>query len=156
MIKIPSVDDFIDYFGYSESIELTNLENPENDLVNEERLENAIATAYKFIISYDSLCQYPGKVAIRTAIKRLTLDISRYFLDSLHRREDVTTNYENCIKFLELCIENKNGIISLTDEELEELELTQYKKSRITYKSGRRAFTDKNLSNYRNQELYFN
>lgn len=151
-MNIPSVQDFIDFFGITESIEISNLENPENQYINEERIENALNTAYEFIMGYEALCQYPGKVAIRKSIKRLMLDIGRYLLDSLQRREDVTTNYENCIDFLKLCIDNKDGLVNITDEEALELGLNR---SKISYRVGRRAFTDDNLSKYRNQDLYY-
>lgn len=153
----PTVENFVQFFGQMEAIELSNLEDPSNGYVVEEKIQNAMDVAYEFVMSYDSLCALPGKVAIRKAIKRLVLDISRYFLDSLQRREDVTTNYNNCIEFLDKCVENKTGLIILSDEEAEQLGLFgEINKTIISYKSGRRAFTDKGLSKYRNQELYFN
>jgi len=151
----PNVQDFIDFFGVTESIEISNLENPENQYINEERIEYSLNTSYEFIMGYDALCQYPGKVAIRKSIKRLMLDISRYLLDSLQRREDVTTNYQNCIEFLNRCVENKDGLIDISDEEALELGLLGLNKSKISYKAGRRAFTDDSLSKYRKQDLYY-
>lgn len=154
-MNYPQVDDFICFFGELESVEISNLENASEGSVNREKIQNALDTAYEFIMSYDSLCQLPGKIALRRAIKRLNLDIARYFLDTLQRREDVTTNYQNCIDFLSLCIENKNdGLTLLSDEEAEELGLSGINKAKLSYKTGRRAFTDLSLSKYRNQKLY--
>lgn len=155
-MQIPTVEDFINFFGLVETIELSNLENPSNGSIFEERIEGAINTAYRFIMGYDSLCYLSGKIAIRRAIFRLCLDISRYLLDSLQRREDVTTNYENCIRFLEFCVESKDGLIDISDEEALELGLSNSNNVKLSYKSGRRAFTDENLSKFRKQKLYFN
>lgn len=153
-MNIPTVDDFILFFGELESVEISNLENASEGSVDRGKILNALDTAYEFIMSYDSLCQLPGKIAIRRAIKRLNLDIARYFLDTLQRREDVTTNYQNCIDFLSLCIENKSGLTLLSDEEAEDLGLSGINKAKLSYKTGRRAFTDNSLSDYRNQKLY--
>ena len=76
-----TVDDFINFFGTVESIELSNLEDPSINGINEDRIQNAIDIAFQFVMSYDSLCIYSGKIAIRRALKRLVLDISGYFLD---------------------------------------------------------------------------
>jgi phage gp36-like protein len=154
-MNIPTVDDFILFYGELESVEISNLENASEGSVDRCKIQNALDTAYEFVMSYDSLCQLPGKIALRRAIKRLNLDIARYFLDTLQRREDVTTNYQNCIDFLSLCIENKSdGLTLLSDEEAEELGLSGINKAKLSYKAGRRAFTDLSLSKYRNQELY--
>lgn len=154
MIIVPNVDDFVNFFGLKESIEISNLEDASEGSVNRDKIQIALDIAYEFIMSYDSLCQLPGKIALRRAIKRLVLDISRYFLDTLQRREDVTTNYNNCIEFLALCIENKDGLTFISDEEAEDLDLDGINKTKVTYSSGRRAFTDASLSVFRNQKLY--
>jgi phage gp36-like protein len=146
-------DDFITFYGTQESTELTNIENPAEKGVNYERLEMAMTVAKEFIMGYDSLCSHSGMVAIRKAFRRLLFDITRYFLDSLHRREDVTKNYEDCVRFLEKCLEMK-GSTSLTAEEAEELEMTA-NASLVKYSSGRRAFTDENLTDYRKGKLFF-
>lgn len=155
---IPTVDDFVLFYGELESVEISNLENASEGSVDREKIQNALDTAYEFIMSYDSLCQLPGKIALRRAIKRLNLDIARYFLDTLQRREDVTTNYQNCIDFLALCVENRDGLTLLSDEEAIELGLEgiNKSKSKISWSSGRRVFTDNSLANYRNQKLYRN
>lgn len=145
---------FIEYFGTTESLELSNLENPESQSINGDKINLALDSAFEFIMGYDSLCSFAGKIAIRRAIKRLNLDIARYFLDTLQRREDVTTNYENCIKFMEMCIENNTAVTNITDEELLELGITGYNRKKINYRPGRRAFTDESLSKFRNQALY--
>lgn len=153
MPLILNPDDFETFYGQQETVELTNLENPVEKSINYDRLEMAMTIAKEFILSYESLCSHSGIVAIRKTFRRLLFDITRYFLDSLHRREDVTKNYEDCIRFLEKCIEMK-GSVSLTEEEAEELGMTA-NVNRISYKSGRRAFTDENLNDFRKGKLFF-
>lgn len=150
---ILSPEEFETFYGKQETSELTNIENAAEKGVNFERLEMAMSISKDFIMGYDDMCEQRGKVAIRRAFRRLGFDITRYFLDSLHRREDVTKNYEDCIRFLEKCVEMK-GTTTLNAEEAELLELTS-SVSRINYSSGRRAFTDENLTDFRKGKLFF-
>lgn len=154
VLKVATVEDFVGLFGQMESIEISNLEDASEGSINEVKIQRALDIAYDFIMSYDSLCQYSGKVAIRRAIRRLMLDMSRYFLDVLQRREDVIKSHEDCVDFLKMCVDNKDGWTLLSQEEADELGL-ELKQDKVSYVSGRRVFTDSSLSEFRKQKLYY-
>lgn len=151
MTTLATVDDFILTFGELESLELSSLENVNEQVINRDKIQNALDLAYEFILGYEALCSNEGSIAILKAIRYLTLNIARYMLDTLKRREDVTNTYQSCIEFLQKAIEGSNG--SFSPEELEQYGKTE--KRSVHYSRGRRAFEDKELGNFRKDRFYF-
>lgn len=156
MLNLATPADFIEIFGQVEALELSDLEDPSEDTIDTAKIQTALDMAYNTIMSYDSLCEIYGKLAIRRSIKRLMLDIGRYILDNLSRREDVIAAYNEAIEFLKYCVEKTSGVIDATTDELEELDLlNSATASRVSFTSGRRAFTDDSLFDYRDQKLMY-
>lgn len=153
-----TAENFIETFGQLESIELSNIDNASENSIYRERILNALALSFDEIMGYDSLCSFSGKVAIRRALKPLMLDIARYKLDTIDRRQDIIDAYEKAIKFMESCRELKSKLLNnLTNEELELLDLVgQNSASSPRIRNGRRiGISEQSLSSYRNQKLLF-
>lgn len=156
MLNRATADDFINVFGLVEAIELSNIDDASQHDILKERIDFGLQLAYDEIMSYDSLAKFMGKFAIRTRLKSLMLDIARYKLDTADRRKDVIEAYTSAKEFLKFCVEQKDGNVTATDEEILDLELSltgnSYKHPQFI--NGRRAFTDASLKKYRNQKLY--
>lgn len=153
---LATVNDFILAYGEIESIEISNPENVSQQTVNTARIENALSRAFSFVKGYEALAPIPGKAAIRFALKRLMLDIARYFLDTIKRRDDVIKSYEDCIRFLELAIKMKDSH-QIPDDDLKDIGLDPFYQyiGTITAVRGRRAWSDETLEQYRKQKLFF-
>lgn len=150
-----TVEDFIDTYGQLEAIELSNIDDSTQESIYNVRIQRALDLAFSEVMSYDALCKFAGKYAIRLSLKRLMLIIARYYLDSIERREDVIVEYEKSMEFLEKCqeVSSKDSKIRASDAELEELGLLNYKNSGPRVSRGRIGFTEESLEYYRNQKL---
>lgn len=102
--------EFIAEMQLTETIWLTNLDNPAATTVNSGTLIAALSSASEIIDTYCGnryrLPLYPLPVAM----KAFCIDIARYRLDRIRSREDVRQRYEDAIRFLEqLC----KGMVSI-------------------------------------------
>jgi phage gp36-like protein len=93
-----SPDDFILAFGLKEAIQLTNIDDAAAKSVNVAKLRMAIQDANSLIDSYIEQSGKAGQVLITSNRRRTALTIARYYLDTVRRREDVRTDFENCLK----------------------------------------------------------
>lgn len=93
-----SVDDFILAYGLKEAIQLTNIDDAAATSVNAAKLRLAIQDANSLIDSYIEMSGKAGMVLITSNRRRTALIIARYYLDTVRRREDIRTDYENCLK----------------------------------------------------------
>ncbi|NCJ06681.1 DUF1320 domain-containing protein [Synechococcales cyanobacterium C] len=93
--------EFIDQFGQEESLQLTNLDDPTAEDVDEELLERTLADATDEINGYLE-GRYPLPfTSVPRVLRRVALDIARYRLDRYLARDDARQRYEDAIKFLE-------------------------------------------------------
>lgn len=157
-MNLATSEDFIDLFGKLEAIELSNIDDSTEESILKRRIDQALGLAYDEIMSYESLCEtVAGQIAIRKVIKGLMLDIARYRLDTLERREDIQYAYEKALEFLKLAGENKNNQVDLTVDELAELGLKETAGAgrKPYFKTGRRVWNeeDSHLTYFRNQKL---
>lgn len=152
-----TVDDFVLAFGKIEALEISNIDDSSQELICDERIQMSLDLSFTEIMSYDRLAPKYGKLAIRSTIKPLMLDICRYKLDTLERRPDVTEAYNNAIDFLKMCIDTEyDEGIKPSLEELEEMELLEaFSTERPKFSHGRKVFSDEKLAAYRNQQLLF-
>lgn len=154
-----TVADFIMAFGEVETLELSHINTAsESEEIDENRILNALELAFQETMSYDCLCGFAGKYAIRKSLKRLMLDIARYRLDAIERRQDLVDTYERILDFFKDCRELKESFMTkkISKEEAADLGLEEFRVSRTpTVKRGRLAFDDEYLERYRKQGLYF-
>lgn len=102
--------DFIDYFGESESIELSHLDDPLAVTPNEAKLQTYLDHATAEINGYLQ-SRYTLPLANTPQIlKYHCCDIARYRLDQYRRREDVYERYKTVISYLR---DVAKGIVSL-------------------------------------------
>lgn len=114
--KRGSVDDFILAYGMQEAIQISNINDPSANTVNEARIRMAMEDAESLIDSYITQAPKAGTLLISANRRRTTLIIARYYLDSVRRREDVTQDYERAIKELQASLESNTAIVP--DDEL--------------------------------------
>ncbi len=101
-------EDMVALFGLSEMVQLTNLDNPGAQFVDEDRAEAAIAYSESLIDSFLT-SQIPLPVPDTDAYAQLkkilqgkTLDIARYVLESRGEpRPDVKLRYDMAIAWLQ-------------------------------------------------------
>lgn len=122
-----SVSDFILSFGELETLELSELEDPNETTVNQPRIQEFLDQADLLLSSKEIVTCINGKAMIRLNYKRYQLDIARYYADVLKVRPDVKERYEMALDEInkantpEVC----SGFISR--ELLEDLELLNIK-----------------------------
>jgi phage gp36-like protein len=93
--------DFINTFGETETIMLTNLDAPNAVAPNAVPLDKALADASNVIDAYCGVRYLLPLSPLPTVVNRYCLDIARYMLDRIRSREDVRLRYEDAIKFFE-------------------------------------------------------
>lgn len=152
-----TLTDLIDSFGESELIELTNLDNPSADTINEIKVDAILSQTDGFIEGYLSrVLPFPldsennAHYFILTILKDKAVDIARYRLESKGEvREDVRRRFEDVLKWLEMVAKgeiilwSEDGNISIDDGDNVILN-----KSGIAMRSQSRVFTKKGLNLY--------
>ena len=96
-----TAEEFIISFGLLNSIELSDLDDPESQTIRYKRINLLLDHAYNFIESYTQLVPPAAQIQIRQNFRRLQLDIARYYLDSDKSRPEVETRYEQSLEWLE-------------------------------------------------------
>ncbi|MEI6065244.1 MAG: DUF1320 domain-containing protein [Pseudanabaena sp. ELA748] len=106
MATYATQQDFIDAFGETEIIQLTNLYLATATTINTAKLtqcqEDAKALIDGMISTCPSVAAQMPFVAIPPLLRSYELDICRYRMDSVQAREDVRKRYEDAIKQLTL------------------------------------------------------
>jgi phage gp36-like protein len=97
----PWISDFIDAYGLTEAILITNPENSAALSPNEYKLLRAFEDAEALYNSYVSVEAAANNLIITAGKRRTILTFARYFLDSRCRRKVVTDDYNSAIKELE-------------------------------------------------------
>lgn len=105
-----TVDDFILAYGMQEAVQVSNIDNPSANTVNEARIRMALEDAESLIDSYVTQAPKAGVIIISSSRRRTTLVLARYFLDSVRRRENVTQDYERAIKELDSNISREASV----------------------------------------------
>ena len=94
-------DDFILAYGLREAIQLSNIDDADAIEPNNQKIWMAIQDACALIDNYITMAGRAGKLLISSSRRRTSLIIARYYLDTVRRREDVKTDYQDCIKELQ-------------------------------------------------------
>lgn len=117
-------DDLITLFGQQEMVQLTNLDRPGAQGIDEERLEAAIAYSDSLIDSFLT-AQIPIPVPdndnyaqLKIILKGKTLDITRYVLESRGEpRPDVKMRYDMAIAWLQSVSKGEIQLIASTSSD---------------------------------------
>ncbi len=139
-----TVDDMVELFGDREIVELTNLDNPGAETIDEPRLEKALDYASREVDSYLTAAQYQLPLpSVPLVLRNKVADIARYHLDSYRAREDVRQRYEDAVKWLGLLA---SGKVSLGLDKATQEEITT--DDAVTYYSQPKVFTSRLLRDY--------
>lgn len=103
--KTPTPDDFVMAYGFREAVQLSNLDDPSATSINTERIWVAIQDACALIDSYISQMPRANKLIVSSSRRRVALIFTRYYLDSVRRRQDVTDDYERAVKELDTAMQ---------------------------------------------------
>lgn len=93
--------EFIDEIQLTETVWLTNLDDPTVTTVNSNTLNAALISASEIIDTYCGNRYQLPLDPLPVAMKAFCIDIARYRLDRIRSREDVRQRYEDAIRFLE-------------------------------------------------------
>jgi phage gp36-like protein len=97
-----SVDYFIEIFGFEESLQLSNIENPTGNEIDYRKIQVALNDAAQLIKNYITTAPPQGKILIAGSFRRTQSVIARWYLDSLRPREHVTLQAKEALQQLEL------------------------------------------------------
>jgi phage gp36-like protein len=110
MSQYATISDFIDEIQITETIWLTNLDDPAATAINSNTLNAALIAASEII---DTYCGSRYSLPLDPAPAVMTaycIDIARYRLDRVRSREDVRLRYEDVLKFL---LQVSRGAVSI-------------------------------------------
>lgn len=116
-----TVQDFVDYFGSQESVELSNLDDPTAETVDEVLIARSLDHAHAEVNSYlAGNYTLPLTATVPQILKYDEIEIARFRMDKYRTREDVTERYQLVIQRLR---DISKGIVNLgldqNDKEVE-------------------------------------
>jgi phage gp36-like protein len=94
-------DDFVMAYGLREAIQISNIDDADATQPNTDKIWMAIEDACALIDNYINGATRAGKILISSSRRRTALIIARYYLDTVRRREDVKSDYEQAITELD-------------------------------------------------------
>lgn len=94
-----TVADFVLAFTTIEAVELSNLDSGGSS-VDCDRINKALLDAYKLLVSYKGILVPAAAKVIDINLNRWMLILARYYLDTLRRRDDVSTDYKSVMDML--------------------------------------------------------
>lgn len=97
-----TVDYFIDIYGYNEALELSRLEDPTANTINNERIQLALNDAAVLINNFIETAPPQGKLLIAGSYRRTQAILARWYLDTLRPRQQVVDAAEAALKQLDL------------------------------------------------------
>lgn len=97
-----SVDYFIEVFGYQESVQLSNIDNPTGNKIDYDKIQIALNDAAALINNYILTAPPQGKILIAGSYRRTQAVIARWYLDILRPRQQVIDAAEKALEQLEL------------------------------------------------------
>lgn len=97
-----TVDYFIEIFGFEESLQLSNIENPTGNEIDYRKIQVALNDAAQLIKNYITTAPPQGKILIAGSFRRTQAIIARWYLDILRPREHVTLQAREALQQLEL------------------------------------------------------
>lgn len=97
-----TVDYFVEVFGYQETVELSNIDNPTGNNINPDKIQIALNDAAILINNYILTSPPQGKILIAGSYRRTQATLARWYLDILRPRQQVIDAAEKALQQLEL------------------------------------------------------
>lgn len=112
-----SVDYFVEIFGYQEAIELSKIDDPTSNTINNQKIQVALNDAAALINNYILTAPPQGKILIAGSYRRTQAIIARWYLDTLRPRQQVIDAAKGALEQLELWAAKGNPSAALKWQE---------------------------------------
>lgn len=139
-----TVDYFIKIFGFSEALELSNIDNPTANYIDQEKIQIALNDASVLIDQYIATAPPQGKLLIAGAYRRTQATLARCYLDTLRPRQHVMDACEKALQQVELWASKSQPSAALKYQEARQYWGTCSSFVKSSYSRGRK-FTDPSL-----------
>jgi hypothetical protein len=96
-----TIEDFVLAYGDVEAVELSNIDSVGSTIYCD-RLNQALVDAYNYLQSVAALGGDSARLLVQSNLRRWMLILARYYLDSIRRRSDVTADFEQLAKLLNI------------------------------------------------------
>lgn len=97
-----TVDYFVKIFGYAEALELSNIDNPTSNRIDNEKIQIALNDASILINNFINTASPQGKLLIAGSYRRTQATLARCYLDTLRPRQHVLDACEKALQQLDL------------------------------------------------------
>lgn len=144
---LATVDYFISIFGFQEAVELSNIENPTGNGIDEDKIQLALNDAAQLINNYIESAPPQGKILIAGSFRRTQATIARYYLDILRPRTQVQEAAEKALQQLEAWGSKGSPSAGLKWQEAYRYWRSGCSMTKVSYQRGR-SFTDPSLNKW--------
>lgn len=144
---LATVDYFISIFGFQEAVELSNIENPTGNRIDEDKIQLALNDAAQLINNYIESAPPQGKILIAGSFRRTQATIARYYLDILRPRTQVQEAAEKALQQLEAWGSKGSPSAGLKWQEAYRYWRSGCSMTKVSYQRGR-SFTDPSLNKW--------
>jgi phage gp36-like protein len=139
-----TLDDFVTAFGDEEAIALSNLDEPNSMVMNQDVIQRRLDDATAEIDSYLQAAGYALPLeAVPVVLRNRCCDIARYYLDRIRMREDVQQRYKEAISYLKDVVAGR-ALLGLTQNN----QVPTASPDTPAWFSGDRVFTMDSLRGY--------
>jgi phage gp36-like protein len=142
-----SVDYFVEVFGYQESVELSNIDNPTGNGINYDKIQIALNDAATLINNYILTAPPQGKILIAGSYRRTQAILARWYLDTLRPRQQVIDAAEKALQQLELWASKASPSTGLKWQEAYRYWGDACSMTKSSYRRGR-SFTENSTSRW--------
>lgn len=97
-----TVDYFVKIFGFSEALELSNIDNPTANYIDQEKIQLALNDAAILIDNFIESAPPQGKLLIAGSYRRTQATLARCYLDTLRPRQHVMDACEKALQQMDL------------------------------------------------------
>lgn len=146
-----TVADFTTLYGESEVMELSNLCDPLDDTIDNDKIQQGLDLATEQINSYYAVASDCGKALIKINCRMFALRIARYILDTTKSRPHVEDDYKMSIDQITNYCSCDKGRCPLSTEQLKDILGDEFKSSRARYRGF--AGTGRRISRMRRRSL---
>lgn len=144
---LATVNYFISIFGFQEAVELSNIENPTGNGIDEDKIQLALNDAAQLINNYIESAPPQGKILIAGSFRRTQATIARYYLDILRPRTQVQEAAEKALQQLEAWGSKGSPSAGLKWQEAYRYWRSGCSMTKVSYQRGR-SFTDPSLNKW--------
>lgn len=142
-----TVDYFVEVFGYQEAVELSNIDNPTGNSINNDKIQVALNDAAVLINNYIITAPPQGKILIAGSYRRTQAILARWYLDVLRPRQQVVDAAEKAMEQLEIWASKSDPSTGLKWQEAYRYWGSGCTMTKSSYSRGR-SFTEPSLNRW--------